>query len=98
MKGIRAKKIFEEVPVVRDILISGELWIDDHFVRAVAEMVMEEIIQRYIRHQDRRDKGPQLKVFLSLCPEGCCEDRYLFISEFSEESISTQEYLPDLQF
>lgn len=38
------------------------LWSDGYFVRAVGEKVTASIIQRYIRYQERQDKGQQLKL------------------------------------
>lgn len=63
MKSMSARKIFEEFPAIRDVMISGELWSDGYFVRAVGEKVTAEIIRRYIRHQEDQDKGAQLKLF-----------------------------------
>ena len=33
MKSISARKIFEEFPALREVMISGELWSDGYFVR-----------------------------------------------------------------
>ena len=63
MKSITARRIFQEFPSLREVMVNDELWSDGYLVRAVGEKVTAAIIQRYIQHQERQDKGQQLRLF-----------------------------------
>ena len=63
LKAVSAREVRKEFPKVKDELWGGEFWEDGYFARTVGDEVTTEMITRYIRFHEEREKTPeQLKL------------------------------------
>ena len=58
-KAVSAREIREEFPKVKKQLWGGEFWEDGYFVRTVGDKVTSEVIKKYIRFHQERNKHPE---------------------------------------
>ena len=64
LKAVSSREIREEFPKVKKQLWGGEFWEDGYFVRTVGDKVTSEVIKKYIRfHQDRNKHPEELQLF-----------------------------------
>ena len=63
-KSISASVLFKEFPELKSRLWGGEFWEDGYFVRTVGDEVTAEVIRKYIRYHQERERAPrQLELF-----------------------------------
>ena len=63
IKSITAKKIFKEVPEVKNQLWGGEFWSDGYYFATVSGRGSKSTIENYIKNQGREKDIKQLKLF-----------------------------------
>ena len=64
LKAVSAREIREQFPRVKKQLWGGEFWEDGYFVRTVGDKVTSEVIKKYIRFHQERNKHPEeLRLF-----------------------------------
>ena len=62
-KSVSSKVIREEYPQVKKQLWGGEFWEDGYFARTVGDRVTADVIRRYIRYHERRERySEQLRL------------------------------------
>lgn len=62
LKSISTREIFREFPLLKESCWSGKLWSDGYFVRAVGNKITAEVIEKYIKYQEREELE-QLSLF-----------------------------------
>jgi len=63
-KGISGSVLFREFPELKSRLWGGEFWENGYFVRTVGDEVTAEVIRKYIRYHQERERAPQqLELF-----------------------------------
>jgi putative transposase len=63
IKSITAKKIFKDVPEVKNQLWGGEFWSDGYYFATVSGRGSKSTIENYIKNQGRKEDIKQLKLF-----------------------------------
>ncbi|MHC1595048.1 MAG: transposase, partial [Methanotrichaceae archaeon] len=54
----------QEFPELKNRLWGGEFWENGYFVRTVGDEVTAEVIRKYIRYHQERERAPQqLELF-----------------------------------
>jgi putative transposase len=64
LKGRSAIRLFNKLPHVRKKLWGNSFWARGYFVDTVG--VNEEIIRRYVRHQDKQDQEHEAQLSLQM--------------------------------
>jgi len=63
IKSISAKRVFKEVPEIKEELWGGEFWTDGYYISTISGKGNKEVIEKYIRNQGREKEIEQLKMF-----------------------------------
>ncbi len=63
IKSISAKRVFKEVPEIKQELWGGEFWTDGYYIATISGKGNKEVIEKYIRNQGRDKDIEQLKMF-----------------------------------